>query len=166
MPMTTPVPMTTTGPATPLLPVDRFERDETAGNKSPRDGGPRPHVLCVDDDPQITAAVATVLANYELDITRSCCGRQALAIARDKRPDLILTDYSMPEGDGRLLVSELAQDRVTADIPVVVLTGRRETQLPARMRWLGAAGFLHKPVARERLLEEVARFVTLEEIDW
>lgn len=125
-----------------------------------------PRILCVDDDPDVARAMAILLSNFAVEVRTECCGRLAAVDAYEWRPDLIITDLRMREGDGQLLLSELRSNRHTEAIPVIVLTGQHDPQLPGRLRNLGAQGFLRKPVEPTLLLAEIERHLSLPRIDW
>ncbi|WP_197993003.1 two-component system response regulator [Gimesia aquarii] len=126
----------------------------------------RSTILCVDDDPDITHAIKTILSNYDVDVICDCCGRLGTWDVYQKSPDLIITDLRMPDGDGQLLLEEVKCNTHTASIPVIVLTGQRDSHLPGQLKNLGASSFLHKPVHYQTLLEEIKRFISLPELNW
>jgi len=126
----------------------------------------RPTVLCVDDDPDVTRFIKRLLSNYDLNVVCESCGRLAILDIFQNRPDVIITDLRMPDGDGRHLLNELANNSQTASIPVIVLTGLRGSQLPRRIRHRGAIRILHKPVHYETLLAEIECFVPLRPCEW
>jgi DNA-binding NtrC family response regulator len=126
----------------------------------------RPTILCIDDDPDITRSIEVILSDYDVNVIRDCCGRVGIWDVYERNPDVIITDLRMPDGDGQHLLQLVKSNTQTAHIPVIVLTGQRDSQLPGRMKNLGAAGFLQKPVHYEALLAEIQRFVTLREYDW
>ncbi|QDT91869.1 response regulator [Gimesia algae] len=126
----------------------------------------RTTILCVDDDPDITCAIQKILSNYDVDVISDCCGRLGTWDVYKKKPDLIITDLRMPDGDGQHLLEEVKVNAQTSHIPVIVLTGQRDAHLPGRLRHLGAAGFLQKPVHYTSLLAEIRRFVSLTSLDW
>lgn len=123
-------------------------------------------ILCVDDDPDITHAIKTILSNYDVDVICDCCGRLGTWDVYKKNPDLIITDLRMPDGDGQLLLEEVKCNTQTAHIPVIVLSGQRDSHLPGQLKNLGAANFLQKPVHYQTLLDEIRRFISLPELDW
>ena len=126
----------------------------------------RPKILCIDDDPDITRSIEICLRNYDVAVVRECCGRLGVCDIFKIRPDLVITDLRMTEGDGHYLLEQVCGNTKTSHIPVIVLTGQRDSHLPGRMRNLGAAGFLNKPAAHQTLITEIARFLPLREIDW
>jgi len=125
----------------------------------------RPTVLCIDDDPEITHSIKLLLSIYDVNVICECCGRLGIWDIYRKKPDLVITDLRMPEGDGQFLLEQLQAFPKTVQIPVIVLSGQRNSQLAGRMRHLGAASFLNKPVSRETLIAEIERFIPLHESD-
>ncbi|MEZ6046157.1 MAG: response regulator [Planctomycetaceae bacterium] len=125
-----------------------------------------PTILCVDDDPCITRSIEIHLSNYEVNVKQECCGRLGFWDVFDLKPDLIISDINMPDGDGVHFLQQLKSNSQTAHIPVLILTGRRDPQLKGRMKNLGAAAFLNKPVHFDLLLKEIRRHISFKEIDW
>ena len=125
-----------------------------------------PKILCIDDDPDIIRSFETVLSNFEIQLLTADCGALGIIDVFDEQPDVIITDVRMPNGDGPGLIKRIKSNTVTARIPVIVFTGRRDARLPDRMKRLGAAGFLHKPAHFEALLSEIGKFVPLTERNW
>ena len=80
-------------------------------------------VLTVDDDPDISIFVKTVLDEngYTPLVARN--GETGLAIARDEGPDLIILDVLMPKQSGIRMYRELKSDESLKDIPVIILSG-------------------------------------------
>lgn len=122
---------------------------------------PRPCVLCVDDDSDVSLSIALRLNCYDVDVLRAQHGMQGKWLAEVARPDVIVTDLRMPLGDGEYLVECLKKNACTADIPVIVLTGRREPGLQARLSRWGAIRLLTKPVAFAELERELTRIIAL-----
>jgi len=118
----------------------------------------RKRILLVDD----TLTVLTleqVLLGVEFEYVTAKNGADAIKRAIDKKPDLILMDINMPVMDGVESLRQLKADATTAAIPVVMVTTRGETENQERCRQLGCAGFLTKPLDRDRLQEMVRRIL-------
>ena len=82
-------------------------------------------ILHVDDEPDIREVVEASLALDPDFAVRSCgTGDDAIAVAADWRPNMILLDVVMPIMDGHETVRQLKRDPVTRDIPVVIVTAR------------------------------------------
>lgn len=103
-------------------------------------------ILHVDDEPDIREVVELSLGLDPDFRVQSCCsGREALAVAAEWDPHIILLDVMMPELDGPATLARLRQDVKTAQFPVVFMTARTQAREVARFRALGAAGVIPKP---------------------
>ena len=115
-----------------------------------------PTVLVVDNR-QINLELATTIlehANYAVVTATGL--HQALAVARDILPDLIVSDVCMDDGDGYTLIEAIKSDARLRDVPFMFLTSTM-TNVSARERGLalGAARFLFRPLEPEQLLAEI-----------
>jgi DNA-binding response OmpR family regulator len=122
-----------------------------------------PKVLCIDDDPDISRAIQLRLGNFEVEVKRAFFGTHGLWLAVTEKPDVIITDLRMPQGAGEYLLECLKRNAETADIPVIVLTGKHDENLPGQIYRLGAAKFLKKPLAFDELVQELRRHIELRE---
>jgi len=77
-------------------------------------------ILIVDDDPAIVELVAETLAGHEILTANN--GSDGLALAKEKMPDLIILDVSMPKLSGTVVCGRLKNDPATAHIPVIMQT--------------------------------------------
>ncbi len=84
-------------------------------------------VLVVDDDPDIIHLVQEMLASEKYTLLAAYEGQEALTLACSERPGVILLDLMMPGMSGLEVLERLRADAETADIPVIVLTGRDVT---------------------------------------
>ena len=125
-----------------------------------------PTLLCIDDDPQISEAIALRLRQYNVNVISAFHGMHGFWLAMTNRPDLILTDMKMPQGAGDYVVDSLRRNSDTCDIPVIVLTGQCDSQLERRMRQLGVAEFYIKPVHFDVLRAAMLKHIPLKERDW
>ncbi len=132
--------------------VDRVSRLIAAG-PARKSHGPG-HVLAVDDDDSVLQAVATILTGhgFSVDIARN--GKDALDIAREKQPDLIILDLMMPGMSGHEVLLALKQNSGTAEIPVMILTAAEPDE---RIRALqgGAESLMTKPFTEKQLAKLV-----------
>jgi len=83
----------------------------------------RPLVLCVEDDEEIQAIVQRVCSNLEYGFVYATNGQDGLELAREYRPNLILSDAFMPKLDGREMCRLLKEDPEFADTRMIVMTG-------------------------------------------
>lgn len=120
----------------------------------------QPTVLCVDDDPNVSEAIARRLAAFGIRVLRAYDGLQGCWLAVTEKPDVIILDVAMPNGTGSEILDCLKSNDQTVHTPVIVLTGKTDPGLRRQMEKLGAARFLNKPVPLEVLLEEIARNVS------
>jgi len=110
-------------------------------------------ILLVDDDPELLDVTENALKKRGYDVIRAENGMKALQIVKSRRPDLILADVLMPEMDGYQLYKELKNNKATADIPVLIITGRGKMEDSFKV--LGVDGFIAKPFTVEDLLTEM-----------
>ncbi len=122
-----------------------------------------PLILSVDDDPEVPRMIALRMRSFDVRVERAYFGAQGLCCAVHDRPDLIIMDLGMPHGDGQYVLECLKRNQQTSDIPVIVLTGKRDQQLPQRLLRIGAAQYLRKPILGDELVREIGRFVELRE---
>lgn len=103
-------------------------------------------ILHVEDEPDIREVVEISLSFDPDFVTQSCdSGQEALAIAADWSPDIILLDVMMPVMDGPATLAQLQNNARTAEIPVVFMTARAQTHELDLFRSLGAVGVIPKP---------------------
>jgi len=81
-------------------------------------------VLLVDDDVHIVKVLALKLKNAQFEVVTASNGAEALAVIESRMPDLMITDFSMPEMTGLELVRTLRNREGTKDLPIVMLTAR------------------------------------------
>jgi CheY-like chemotaxis protein len=107
--------------------------------------------------------IALRMRSFDVRVERAFFGTQGLCSAVQDQPDLIIMDLAMPHGDGQYVLEHLKRNRQTRDIPVIVLTGKRDQQLSQQLLRSGAAQYLRKPVLVDELVREIGRFVELRE---
>jgi CheY-like chemotaxis protein len=119
-------------------------------------------ILVVDDDRDTTRLVQEVLGRAGFTVRAANNGFEALAVARQEQPGLILLDLKMPGLDGYEVLKHLKRDRATQDIPVIVVTGSVTDEEVKRKKVLalGAAQFLTKPFAIDDFVEEIRQVLT------
>ncbi len=112
-------------------------------------------VLVVDDDPDIRAICGAVLRGhgYEVDEAESCARARQLVLER--RPQVVLVDVALPDGDGFALLEGLADARAAEPFAAVFVTARGEVADKVRGLKLGADDYLTKPFAAEELVARV-----------
>jgi CheY-like chemotaxis protein len=113
-------------------------------------------ILQVDDEPDIRRVVELALAGDEAFTLRGCgSGEEAIAIALEWAPDLILCDVMMPVMDGPATLARLKENPKTADIPVVFVTARARARELEGFKSLGARGVITKPFSTKTLRDSL-----------
>ncbi|MBK7143275.1 MAG: response regulator [bacterium] len=112
-------------------------------------------VLVVDDEPEITDIVETFLAEAGYTVTVENHSRQAIAKAKEFKPDVVILDIMMPDIDGYAICQEIKQDPALASVPIIFLTGKDRNDDMGRSFKAGGDMFIKKPFSCERLLEIV-----------
>jgi DNA-binding response OmpR family regulator len=118
-----------------------------------------PTVLIADDDAGVRDVVAVRLRAAGYRTLEADNGRTAMALAVGERPQLILLDVSMPGLDGLGFCYELHSSPQTADIPVIIISGRGNPSDLALGEMVGAEDYLVKPFSPAELLRRVERLV-------
>jgi PAS domain S-box-containing protein len=130
------------------------------GETLPRPGGPAPRLLIAEDNADMRAYLADLLAGeYELELVET--GRQAWEAVQRRRPDVIVSDVMMPEMDGTELVSLLKARAEHRDIPVLLLTAKASREELVGGLDAGADDYLGKPFGPEELKARVRAAVRL-----
>lgn len=101
-------------------------------------------VLLVEDDRFLQKAAETTLRRRGFVVLTASDGEEALRVAREARPDLVLLDMIMPRLQGLEVLRILKGDPATADIPVLMLSNLGQTVDQQHALDAGAAGYLVK----------------------
>jgi CheY-like chemotaxis protein len=117
-------------------------------------------ILHVDDEPDIREVVELALSLDPDFMLQGCgSGREALAVAAEWQPDMILLDVMMPVMDGPATLVQLRENARTASIPVIFMTARAQAREVDRFRSLGAVGVIPKPFDPMTLAASVRSYV-------
>ncbi len=128
-------------------------------------------VLVVDDEPDVQRYLATLLDDAGFTVLTASDGEEALAIIRERKPDLISLDLIMPRKSGHKLLYELRKDRVLSRIPVLVVTAHARDELgKTTLQELldngvisGPGTYLEKPVNPMTYVRSIQRALGIEE---
>src|SRR5690606_21424227 len=116
---------------------------------------PAPTVLVVEDDPTILQLLEV---NFEMEgyiVLRAEDGEQGLAVARDSRPDAIVSDVMMPKMSGLALVQALKASADTKAIPVILLSAKAQGSDVRMGLEAGADDYVTKPFEPLDLIDRV-----------
>jgi CheY-like chemotaxis protein len=116
-------------------------------------------ILLADDHEDNRFALLTVLERDGYRTLAAANGREAVDIAREHLPDMVLMDLAMPVMDGRQAMRELRADERTARIPIVVLTAMALSVDRDRLVMEGFDGLLIKPCMPPVLIGEVRKII-------
>jgi CheY-like chemotaxis protein len=116
-------------------------------------------VLVVDDSSVVRDLIAVNLELEGLEVVRCADGLEALERVAEQRPDAITLDVMMPRLDGFSTAERLRADPTTADIPIVIVTGRASAADLARGSALGVDAYLTKPFEPSELVATVLRLL-------
>jgi class 3 adenylate cyclase len=114
-----------------------------------------PRVLIADDNPMNLDILQTRLAVHGYELLTAADGEEALAIAREKRPDLILLDIMMPKLDGIEVCRQLKGDPALPFMPIIMVTAKAESKDIVSGLEAGADEYLTKPVDQAALVARV-----------
>lgn len=112
----------------------------------------QPHILVVDDEPQIARALRTILTEKNFTVTTASRGEQALVMAAANPPDVVILDLGLPDIDGYEVCAQL---RMWTQAPIIVLSVRDHERDKVKALDKGADDYLTKPFGIEELLARV-----------
>lgn len=118
----------------------------------------RPLVLIVDDSPHVTGPLRILFEETGRRVEVAGTVDEAVAACRRERPDLMLLDVTLPDGDG-LAVIEQTTKAGTRPRVTVVLTGHDDEETVGPYRTAGAREVLLKPVAVRELLRRASEWL-------
>src|SRR5262245_31886493 len=109
-------------------------------------------VLVVDDEPQITRVLRTVLSSQGYQVRVAAEGETALSSFTEWRPELVITDLYMPRMDGVELCRRI---RAVSTVPIIVLSVKGEERTKVEALDSGADDYVTKPFGIDELLARV-----------
>lgn len=119
-----------------------------------------PLVLIVDDVPDNRAIYADFLRFCGYDVVEANDGFSAVAMTKEKQPDVVLMDLSLPGMDGWEATRRIKSDEATQHVKIIAVTGHALEGTAKGAREAGCDAFLPKPCLPETLEAEVKRMLT------
>jgi two-component system OmpR family response regulator len=110
------------------------------------------HILAIDDDPSIRQMIADYLGDNDIQVTALASGQTIAEVMTRQTIDLVILDLKMPGEDGMQIARKL---RGESDIPIIILTGRKDEADRVMGLELGADDYLTKPFSPRELLARV-----------
>jgi len=116
-------------------------------------------ILIVDDEKDVRTFLKSLLTDNGYDTLEAVDGVEGMKLARERSPDLITLDITMPEQSGVKSYRQLKDDAELAKIPVVIITAvgdPMEHFLKTRKQVPNPEGFMAKPIDQDKLLQMIA----------
>lgn len=120
----------------------------------------QPHILIVDDDPDILEGIITILETQDYDLATARDGKQCMAMIKEDIPDLLILDLLMPRMDGWGVIREMRSEPRFNRVPIMILTtviedaSRRRYELETNMT-MDVQDYVQKPVRPDELIRRV-----------
>jgi DNA-binding response OmpR family regulator len=110
----------------------------------------RPRLLLAEDDATLADAMREVLED-DFSVDMAVDGRQAVSLAQQNHPDVMVVDARMPRMDGFAACRKLRDNPETADVPIIMVTGSSEPETATAAFEAGATDYLPKPFSISQL---------------
>ena len=115
-------------------------------------------ILVVDDDPGDRVLIKKMI-NKKYSIIEASDGKEALDSVCNKKPGLIIMDVMMPKIDGYSASSLIKKDPSTTDIPIIMLSGIKDSLNIRLAEEIGVSGYITKPPNKQELLDKIDQFL-------
>jgi len=120
-----------------------------------------PTILSVDDSKTIRLVLARLFRPFACEVCEAANGEEGLAVAAQRKPDLIILDHNMPVMDGVTMLRRLREDAALKRTPVIMLTAESGCDNIATVARLGVRDYLTKPFNEDQLLAKAGRIIPL-----
>ncbi len=117
-------------------------------------------ILIADDSPTFLTLERTFLRDLAAEIHTARDGIEALRLAREKQPDLILLDVEMPHMGGLELLRLLRADPAFRATPILLISTVNDPGRIAEAKGLGATDYLTKPINKPLLQARIGKYIT------
>ena len=115
----------------------------------------RPFMLLVEDDPAIAELLQWHFAREDFEVSQTADGEEALLLARERTPDIVLLDWMLESLSGLEVCRRLRRAPETANVPIIMLTARGEEEDRVRGLETGADDYVTKPFSPRELVARV-----------
>ena len=116
-------------------------------------------ILVIDDEEDIVKTISFRLNSLGYEVITAENGFDGFEKAQREKPNLILLDVMMPEIDGFEVLRRLRSDQATKYTPVIMLTGKGESESLFKAYNLGSTDYIIKPFKMQELLDSVKRYI-------
>lgn len=111
-------------------------------------------ILVIEDEPASQLVIRqTLSSHYQIDVAGNLA--RAAVLLRSEKPDLILLDFYLPDGDAFDFMNELQENPATSEIPIILLTQETAVQIKVRSFSKGVYDFITKPFEPAELLARI-----------
>ncbi|HEY9683526.1 MAG TPA: response regulator [Drouetiella sp.] len=122
-------------------------------------------VLLVDDDPNIRRIAQIVLSNIgRYEVMLACCGADAIELATQSNPDLILMDVMMPDMDGPTTLTHIRSVPSLQNTPTIFITAKVQKHEMHVYKQQGALGVITKPFDPMHLCNEIDKLLAASQV--
>ena len=122
-------------------------------------GRPGPLVLIVDDDPGVRRHVRVSLEAEGYTVREAGSAEEGLGVLDEATPDLVLLDVMMPEVDGWEMLQRVQERHGIGTIPVIMFSGKVDSQGAEEAATRGAQGFIGKPFNPQQLIDQTKQLL-------
>ena len=119
----------------------------------------RKKILLVDDSKTILSSLGNFLTQADYEVFSTTNGREAIEIAKNRHPHIIILDVFMPDMGGEEVGASLSRDPSTNKIPVIYLTGMLSKEEEASLRDSGRH-YMAKPIDGTELIEKIEEILS------
>lgn len=114
-------------------------------------------ILVADDDKDLVTALSIRLRAAGYEVACAYDGTEALRLAAETKPDLLILDIRMPAGGGFSTIDKMKHSLSTRNVPVIFLTAFDDDEMRQKARSLGAAGYFRKPFDDDAFMETIVK---------
>jgi len=123
-------------------------------------------ILVVDDDPDILSATSRILKKAGYSVIEGSSGKDALELAQQQMPDLLLLDVILPDIKGIDVLKKLKKDRQTKQIPVILISSIKTDSFDQTIALeTGADQYIARPIPNRELLARIQAFLRIKAIE-
>ena len=138
------------------------EVKKESANKSGPSCFEKKKILIVDDIESNRSMLRALLIRFNQDVLEANNGQEALTMAKENHPDIIIMDIRMPVMDGNQATKILKSDPYTKKIPVIAFTGDVVVKTKTDALKKGYDGYLTKPVKIQELTNELSKYIRVD----
>jgi|GEM_PF-2911833 len=121
-----------------------------------------PKILVVDDNKTNVTILGKILEIKGYEIVKAFTGKEAINLAKEEKPNLILLDIIMPELDGYEVCKELKNDKITRNIPIIFISSLNKLEQKIKGFEVGGIDYIIKPFEKEEILARVKAHIKIE----